>query len=147
MPCLLFGRESHQVNPPRDMYGLEAKENEMRIIMIKFCLKEGRAVRFEAGGDALSPVVRDGEVATFEPVVDTRTLQIGDIVFVTMQPEMFELGLRIYGNGAFKNGSPHWQLRVMRDPCVTEGWCHSRHIHGRLKCPPVHRCLHQPMSV
>ena len=126
---------------------LELWNNEIRNVEMKWSLKRNRAVHFIAGGDALSPVVRDGEVATFEPVVDTRTLQIGDIVFVTMLPELLECGLRIYGNGAFKNGSTHWQLRDMRDPCVTQGWCKSRHIHGRLQCPPVHRRLHQPMSV
>ena len=147
MPHLLFGGDSHQVNPPIGMHGLELRSNEFRNHQIKSCLKVKRAVTFIAGGDALAPVVRDGEVATFKPVASTRTLQIGDIVFVTMQPEMFELGLRIYGNGAFKNGSTHWQLRDMRDPCVTEGWCQSRHIYGRLKCPSVHRRLHRPMSV
>ncbi len=45
-------------------------------------LRSGRAVRFQARGDSMSPLVRDGDVLTVHPA-DAGSIRLGDVVLFT----------------------------------------------------------------
>ena len=96
-------------------------------------LQSGRSVQFRATGDALCPVVRHGEVTTFEPVTDPSTLVVGDIAFVCLQPRGRCYGLMIYGIQQSVDRCT-WLVRDMHEPPVTSGSCLASHILGRLAC-------------
>lgn len=48
-------------------------------------LRAGKAIRFQARGASMSPLVRDGDVLLVQPV-DARAIRVGDVVLCVSEP-------------------------------------------------------------
>ena len=62
----------------------------------KDLLYVGQAVLLEATGGLLHPVVRDGELAMFEPVLIPSQLMIGDVIFAEVRPQRRNYVVRVH---------------------------------------------------
>ena len=95
-------------------------------------LKSGRSAQFRSSGNSLWPMVKSGDVAIYEPVVDHSLLTVGEVVFCRVQTSNRFYAHMIHKIEYWKDGSRYWVIGNMAEPPVINGWCAAKHIYGRL---------------
>jgi hypothetical protein len=107
----------------------EMRRREMRNVMIRDMLKEGRSVCYRSSGWSLWPRVHSNDQTTYDPVTSADQVQVGDIVFCTVQPnDRFFAHLVKEKN--WRNAA--WRFTISNFAGSVNGWCLIEHIYGRL---------------
>ena len=135
-PFVLEGRHETAQAPLLDVdwtlcedRGEEMKRRKMRNEMIKDKLKAGRSVCYRSSGWSLYPRVHCNDQTTYDPVTSADQVQVGDIVFCTVQPyDRFFAHLVKEKNWR----GAAWCFAISNFAGRVNGWCLIEHIYGRL---------------
>ena len=110
---------------------VEQELRDKRNILIHTQLNKGKIVVFRSSGSSLWPRVRSNDLCFYAPVIFEEQIALDDIIFCKPQPKGYYYA-HVVSVKEWDYQNYCWAYWISNLKGHYNGWCHKKHIFGRL---------------